>query len=447
MLLSLLLNEWVWVKAAAAQLWAMMRAWMVPGGVYRGCRWVAPAAMTQLLLQRTRGIWEVERVEMSDLSDNRGFIGVMRTCVVNDSLRLVLKMSSSDFESRRRLLLRNTYREPDFYSLMVVDQKEEDGEEVEFLPYLKDIIVSSWASPALGEYVIVMRDLTAAPYNGIGVNKIMGNQIFGVTESDAIRLDSLGLHDPLSTLQDVFDLAGRMHGRYANCKALMTEPQWSFLKGRDWRAGKGRDKYDRSVAYAKMCWDTNKDKGKYRVSDKIRQIIEASFALSHWENLQRFFAEEDVEFTLVHGDFHASNMMMLIPSTSGEEGKESTKKLFMYDWSEVGVSIGGGECDLAQMMISDVNPAITASRGRDLIHRYFLQLQSTAREKIATTEEQCYRRFCRGVDRWLWFYCVMMNMPQMPVPLMNYFHDQIEHFILHHGDYPAYLLGNVAVIE
>jgi aminoglycoside phosphotransferase (APT) family kinase protein len=83
--------------------------------------------------------------------------------------------------------------------------------------------------------------------------------------------------------------------------------------------------------------------------DNFVEVLDASFANSSWIQLQEHL--KTAPFTLAHGDFRASNMIMQLSSSSNHNADDLLEGLKIFDWSEVGP--WESATDLAQTVISD----------------------------------------------------------------------------------------------
>ena len=188
--------------------------------------------------------------------------------------------------------------------------------------------------------------------------------------------------------------------------------------------------------------------------------MDRSLAAASWAALQAHLHDPTVPWTLCHGDFHASNMIWRLGPADGASVIGCPVR--MYDWSEVGP--WEPTTDLAQMAISDVPIAVLAEHARPLVRRYWQRLleASAATPHRAgavdgpqpVTEadypfERCFDAFARGgIERWIWLFAVLSNMPGLPDSAVQYFHDQLHGFVKHFGDgRPYYTLKAVVVMD
>ena len=116
-------------------------------------------------------------------------------------------------------------------------------------------------------------------------------------------------------------------------------------------------------------------------------------------------------------------------------------KLYMVDWSEIGV--WEPMTDIGQAMISDVKPQVWRDHDRDLIRSYWNRLVSNGVNPKQYTFEQCWQAYQRGgVERWILTFGLLCGL-SLPDSAVQYFHDQLLTFIEDHGDFSSYLLKPV----
>lgn len=285
----------------------------------------------------------VTSVEVSDLSENRGFVGSMKKVLVKldneTQINLMMKMSYDGVQGRMNVSYGGSFREGIFYQSIFAKSASN------IIPK----IFYSYGSLFFGEYVVLMEDLNDRK-NCIGANFIFGNQIWGIPEEKKKILP-----DPDKSIEKIFSKMADFHIKHWNDPSLL-EANW--LRGTSWRKGKGRTSWEASLQKANSCWKYAKEKliknGSLEFSEKLMNIMDESFSKTSWEQLQSQISDTSVPFTLCHGDFHAANMFF------------QNENPILVDWSEVGP--WEPTTDLAQMVISDVKPQLFQQKNKRLGH-------------------------------------------------------------------------------
>ncbi|KAL9642556.1 hypothetical protein ABK040_011122 [Willaertia magna] len=378
---------------------------------------------------------EVKLVESKDLAENRGLTNaIMKRIEItykkeeenNKTLlpkTLVLKISGNDEQTRRHITQTKMFREALFYS--------SEFAKCESTKNIIPVIYYASGNEEKGEFVILMEDLKKEGF--VGVNYVCGNQIWGMPTFD------FELPDKVKTLESLYKQLAKFHAKNFNNHSLLSE-EW--LKGVNLLKGNDKERYETGLKRGFDSWERTKlkikeQKTEVKYSTKLIEIIDKSFEISTWENLQNHLQNETLKkgFTLIHGDFHGSNMFVDC----------NTLKVILYDWSEVGVWEPTG--DLSQMLISDIPPQVFKENSRKLMEIYHETLLKESNGRL--TEENypfsyCWETFCKGgVEKWIWMFSVISDLPNFPEKGTQYFHDQLLEFIESHGDYQSYLIKSV----
>jgi hypothetical protein len=346
----------------------------------------------------------VRSVVLETVDDNRGLAGVVTkvTAVLDDSstVPLVVKRSHNDVGGRTNVAVGCWWREARFLARMARDDTT--------APFTSSVVAAHW-STLLCEYTLVMRDLTKAPYECMGVNLKYGNQIWG---DKGHKLDDNG----------VLDLVGRvwlsvapMHAKFWNDRSLVAQ---DWLRGASWLRGEGQTRWNLSLESTRRCWNNGQAKvDAIRCDARLRALISRSIAASSFDEFLLHIS--NTPFTLTHGDFHASNMMV-----------NAKQQLQLLDWSEVGLCEPGA--DLGQTLISDVQPHLYA-KIRPLLDAYHAALVQHNRD-IDYPLEQFVADFGRAtISRWVFMTALLCSFP-LPPALLQYFHDNLLAFIKLYGD-------------
>ena len=179
----------------------------------------------------------------------------------------------------------------------------------------------------------------------------------------------------------------------------------------------------------------------------LLQCMEASFAKISWTDYQQTVQSAEYQWTLVHGDFHPANIMWRWVQEQQEGGSNTTEAVeaggspVILDFEVVG--LGSGAQDLAQYLISHMEPQQRRACEEALLADYYAHLTGTAGVEGAPavpptqySYAQCQQDYVQGgVGRWVWMLGLLAGM--CPDNMTQYFHDQLRHFIADHGVTPA----------
>ena len=305
------LGWWLWLQTLLAHSYCRLRAHLYkltgttnraprPGDSSISREWI------QRLLRSGKHIGAdtiVQKVEAEGLDGNRGLVGSMTRVLIqyNSESRksgqnpasLMLKMSNthSKFSTRRATIAMGGHREALFYSSDLASSLPQGC-----LPK----IIYSYGSGWLGEFVILMEDIKARNPDAVGVNMLLGNQIWGVPPSIKVR------DDPLPLLKMMYAQAAEFHAAFWRDRMLLKQ-EW--MKGVPWHYGQGRARWELALQRAVAAWDRAKEretksKGGIKFSPKLLKIMDRSF---HGQCLFLFLAIFEFIFFLfllfkkVHG--------------------------------------------------------------------------------------------------------------------------------------------------
>ncbi len=175
------------------------------------------------------------------------------------------------------------------------------------------------------------------------------------------------------------------------------------------------------------------------MNEKLIQFMNESFAATSWQRMQDHLRDPTTPWTLCHGDFHSSNMML------SRKARDSEDELILYDWSEVGP--WEGTTDLAQMIISDVRMAVFRPHAQRLVRAYWDRLVQRGVNAREYSFEQCWKAFVRGgAERWAWMLCLLLAYPGLPAAAGQYFHDQVLAWLEEYQVYPCVSMKPVVCI-
>jgi hypothetical protein len=422
---------YTWATIAHAVAWlarrlrTSVRAPMA-GEEHVDTEWLTVVLRSKGLLN---GSARVTSATLSETDANRGFASVVRrlAVVAQDEqagsrpveFALFLKRTFDSVAGRKDVIVGGWCREAQFL----------DCAEFVSLPAIADrtqTVLHASALPWLGEYAVLMHDATRPPFSASGLNFLFGNQIWG---HDGKMGDDEQI---LDSLERTWLAGARIHGALFNDRAALARHEW--MRGVSWLLGKGELRWQLSFATTLASWRTMQAKfATLRFDDRLRRLIVRSIEGSSWERFQHDLQNNAVG--LCHGDFHASNMMFT--------GRGQNFHVHMFDWSEVGVAEPAA--DIGQMVVSDV-PAKLHSRLRPLLRAYHEALCAPADYTLSRFEAD----FARAtISRWVFLTVLMCGFP-VPLPLLQYFHDQLLSFVENFGDLENgtyYLNGMVQLMQ
>lgn len=243
---------------------------------------------------------------------------------------------------------------------------------------------------------------------------------------------SARLPAPLSAVEvakQTFIEVAKMHRLFWMDKSLL---EYDWLRGAAWLHGNGKDEWTAAQGNFRTCWTATVKKiasgeSKVKWDSNLCSCADAALGLSEdWEMYQASMASRP--WTLVHGDFHPGNIMWVF------EGEEQGP--LMLDWEMVG--LGNGPQDLAQYLISHMNPALRRECEEELLQAYYAVLTDPALPgnseltPAAYPYEQCKADYVTGgAQRWVWFMGYLSAL--CPDNMVQYFADQTAAFLQDHG--------------
>jgi hypothetical protein len=229
----------------------------------------------------------------------------------------------------------------------------------------------------------------------------------------------------------------RMHASFSlaapeNEQLLLRGEARSYLRGATWACvaepppewhdaqARCRSKWDAAMRRADLAsmWDA-----------RLVRVVRAALGAATPEAAGRTPRDDHTRLlTLVHGDLHASNVLLLPPH---REGLRPSCKLL--DWEMVGV--GSGAAELAHWMLSHLAPAERRAIEEPLVreyHRVFARAFQAAHGLPAIGWDECWREYrMGGAARWIYLLSTML--PSLPRPLADFFHGQLSAFIADHA--------------
>ena len=213
-----------------------------------------------------------------------------------------------------------------------------------------------------------------------------------------------------------FAVAAAMHAHFWRDPRLLSK---AFLRGSDWRQGRGEDGWRAAQRVAVDAWARASGGAVVAAWDpRLVALVDASLAAMDWEAYQAEQAR--APWTLVHGDFHPANMMYA-----------SGGRLSLLDWEVVG--LGDPAQELGQFVISHMAPAQRRAGERARVDAYHAAL-TAARPEIAAEygAADAWEGYVRGgLARWCWLLPILTGM--CPLAALQYFADQVLAFAVDHA--------------
>ena len=262
-----------------------------------------------------------------------------------------------------------------------------------------------------GEKEIIMQDLTdgiqSGYFFGPGSPLNWGKDLLEQTRGLSARVSALDVAKVAARA------AGEVHGAFFRDASLAGH---AWIRGSGWISGEGWELWE---AYQKQCRDAwaSLDFSAPGVDwdPFLRECVDAAIARAKPENggFQSFLAwMEKAPWSLVHGDFHPANCMLLQTGTQekmdlkqpgcvqmasvahcvfrillpGGQGTSphirrfwsracmSVLRLILLDWENVGV--GSGPQEIAQFLISHMDPSTRAAVEEEVVQEYYKALKS-----------------------------------------------------------------------
>jgi hypothetical protein len=254
-----------------------------------------------------------------------------------------------------------------------------------------------------------------------------------------------------------FVAAARLHGRFLLDSALLDK---EYLRAADWVHGTGKEGFLRVANFAIEAWKRvcakhlpsgEAGEAVVRIDDRIVRFMRNAIDKIDFEEYAAMWRRPLPEgklddtagkkklWTMVHGDFHPANFMVVDP-----HHRDTDFSLTLLDWEACGV--GCGPQDLGQFIISHCTAEMWRSFASEAIAAYRSTLMDvlTQLRGADLAEQLCPSLECihadhieGGLCRWAWLLPVCMEV--CPPAAAQYFHDQVLSFMLDHGVDPESL--------
>lgn len=300
--------------------------------------------------------------------------------------------------------------------------------------------------PIIGAKIVVLEELDA-----VHCGRFFGHTSPHNIGKDLVEMtkDYPGVTDVLITAKGFAQVA-KLHAAYwqipkSEIPACINGGDWLFSPDQDGKAAAavadptelspGEKQYNEMVGYARATWPlrhtkrTNVTLNKY-LEDIVTHSLETTTFESFSKNLN------SRPHTIIHSDFYPANSLV-------EYIKDPTKdedhcKVYLIDFEVI--SIGAGPQDLAQWMISHVNPVTRKENEMELLGIYYQTLQTVWKEVFGEAKAEEFKSaypfsmvledYINGVGKWIWLLCVCAGLTEgIPDHLYQHFIDQMTDFL------------------
>ena len=376
---------------------------------------------------------EEAELSLSELAGSGGLIGVMK--VLNVALpsnpfyhgRFIIKCTSENGMETSKVV--GLPREAHFYPTFSDQFKEENIA----IPH----VLFASGDMTTGFKVMLMEDLSSF--------SVQSGYFFGTGTplNWGLDLPSLTARAPNGAHLSAVDIAkstfveiAKIHRMYWKDTNLLNHV---FLRNQDRMHGEGRDGWEGAQNFAKSNWiatlvRVSEGKSIVVIDENLKACMEAAFAKVDWENFQDFLKTRP--WTLVHGDLHPANTMWVwsvdqLPVTQ----QYGQGKPMIIDWEMVG--LGSGPQDIAQYVISHMDPELRRSNEKHLVRIYYDTLVDNIENNGVENYsfDDCWKDYVMGgAERWLWM--VAFGSSVFPEHFVQYFHNQTAAFLRDHGITP-----------
>ena len=238
--------------------------------------------------------------------------------------------------------------------------------------------------------------------------------------------------------------AGTLHGKFWRCSnellRTLKSPEASEDGSRPWLRAwrwiiKGEDP-ESFTTFAKLAQDawarflvTNAETKAVNVAPQLAAMMKAVLDGCSFDRLVDVMRNGPCGYTVVHGDFHPANFMVVKKGDVVADG-ESDWDLVLLDWEVVGV--GSGPQEIGQFLISHTTPASRAPYFQLIVEQYVASFNAARGESTITVAEATHEVVYGGLGRWVWLLAYIAASGAPPVAT-QYFHDQVWGFMQEHA--------------
>jgi len=224
-----------------------------------------------------------------------------------------------------------------------------------------------------------------------------------------------------------FRAMAKLHARFWKREDLKT---LTWLRGHDWFGSETVcDTWKVAQDEVIERWETLKkgvsptllhEETGVQWDPEFFKICDASVKKISWESYKEW--TKRVQWSFVVGDCHPANTMWI-------SGGDSIDHVKIVDFEMVG--IGSGPQDLAQFLISHMEPKLRKECEISLLKDYYDQLQKEGVDPKTFTWEMCLDDYIKGgAERWVWL-CVWLAV--FPKKMVEFFNGQAAAFCKDHG--------------
>ena len=238
---------------------------------------------------------------------------------------------------------------------------------------------------------------------------------------------ALAVATPEVVARSAFLLAARWHAAFWRDAAAVREAPW--LRGSQWLRGEGRAGWEAFQAQAASSWAAT-ERGDGPASGVVWDptlvaVVRASLGKASFADACAALAAGP--WTIVHGDFHPGNVLLL-PSRMEVVG--SPPESLALDLEAVGV--GSGPQELGQYAISHMAPELRRGCERRLVREYSDALLEAGVPAADAAFDRCWSEYVAGgAARWVWFLALLSGM--CDAASVTYWAAQLGAFIADHG--------------
>ncbi|KAM9963146.1 hypothetical protein ACTFIW_006369 [Dictyostelium discoideum] len=376
---------------------------------------------------------------------------------------VIMKSVIESFDRIKFSIEHSQSREADFYqyhlsSLLSNNNNNNNKMKYPFIP-----IVYYSNKTYCGSFSMILQDISPPPKPSstssstssyILGSLAMGNQCWGIPDG----VDISG-YDISWIVENCFIETSKLHIDFWRDKEILSQQQQensnndlSWLKNLDYYNGIGKEKY---INYFEIKLNNTWEKITLPLIEKLSKenklehvelyklVVNEYFqSFIKWESFQKRvdINQPNTPFTMVHGDFHAGNIMIPITTTNttvGKEGDEIKKnqikkdgQIYFLDYSEVG--IGCPFSDISQFIISNCSIEFRRENEKRLFSIYYEKLiKSKKVDSNIFNFNYCFNLYKRGgIEKWIWFNILLSEM--VPEFAFVFYFNQLSTFINDH---------------
>ena len=421
--------------------------------------WEDPIVVTQRLssVLKSRGIQSpIQSSTVTPLSNHSGLSGDVSLLSLEfqdeTSMKLVLKRTRSTDDSKTHSKKLGLYREGIFYKTIGPwIQKRLDQVPITQHTFIPSALFAAVDAES-GQKAIVLDYYQDAVEAGVYFPHSVHNVVRKMENGDSNESDETTDVRKSITLEAA-RIAGLLHGSFYQDASLLEDTTFSdSLRMLNWIKGEGKESFLESQQEVIDRWSKAKSRwrsgeffdGKVELGKEFVEVMDASCAQAL--DFDSFVSKWDpdgsnngkISWSLVHGDYHPGNFLYM-DETSNNNAR--SPNLLLVDWEVVGV--GSGPQDLGQFLISHTETTEAYEILDEVAFVYHQTLQSTLdafnkcsnRKQVVPSLEAIKREIVYGgIERWVWLFAYMAGWEErMPWLYMQFFHDQMQKFILING--------------